>query len=540
MSFKNSQFGKRLRAFRIPGDQISPRKKRRRVDDSPTKPAKRMKTLSGVAVDITNTPSKRQNRRSIAEMGDRFVPTRDQNSIQVSYGLEKGLDQTFSSLSFSTPEKLHADPEKEQANVLFKSVLRSELSATPSPSDRIFAYHSPAKLQTEASFERLDNPLDRNYQASPLQQETRTLMTQSRPVTRTFPKDPYRILDAPELRDDFYSNLLDWSPSGTIAVGSRAGIFLSRKDDTVGRLTIIPSIKYCSLAWMQRSPILAAGTDAGDLEIYDATTLQPVRRYLDVHDGQRIGVLSWTGDIFTSGSHDRTINHWDFRDRSHEPFKQSRYHSQPICGLKWNSDDGVHTSLLASGGNDGRVCVWDLRGSVRTSDSSLGSSLDAQRMSGGLHDSDRPLYKFRKTKAAVRALAWDPHLAGLLASGSGAHDQCIRFWNTFDGTMTHEINTGSQVCSLLWSKNTHELVSTHGYGNPSTSNQIVIWKYPKNILTCLTGHLHRVQYSALSPNGDSIVTASGDQTLRFWSVFPDRTRETEDPASVLDYGKLIR
>ena len=36
----------------------------------------------------------------------------------------------------------------------------------------------------------------------------------------------------------------------------------------------------------------------------------------------------------------------------------------------------------------------------------------------------------------------------------------------------------------------------------------------------LTGHTYRVLYLALSPDGQTIVTGAGDETLRFWNVFP--------------------
>ena len=35
----------------------------------------------------------------------------------------------------------------------------------------------------------------------------------------------------------------------------------------------------------------------------------------------------------------------------------------------------------------------------------------------------------------------------------------------------------------------------------------------------LTGHHYRVLYLAMSPDGESIVTGAGDETLRFWNVF---------------------
>ena len=47
--------------------------------------------------------------------------------------------------------------------------------------------------------------------------------------------------------------------------------------------------------------------------------------------------------------------------------------------------------------------------------------------------------------AAVKALAWDPHISGILATGGGTADKHIRFWNTSNGTLLNELDTGSQV-----------------------------------------------------------------------------------------------
>ena len=39
-------------------------------------------------------------------------------------------------------------------------------------------------------------------------------------------------------------------------------------------------------------------------------------------------------------------------------------------------------------------------------------------------------------------------------------------------------------------------------------------------LATLTGHQYRVLYLAMSPDSETIVTGAGDETLRFWKVFP--------------------
>jgi cell division cycle 20-like protein 1 (cofactor of APC complex) len=82
---------------------------------------------------------------------------------------------------------------------------------------------------------------------------------------------------------------------------------------------------------------------------------------------------------------------------------------------------------LASGGNDNKLLIWD-------------------------NTQNKVLHRFAEHTAAIKAIAWSNHQSGILASGGGAADKKIRFWNTMTGSMVSEVDTGSQVCSLLWSK----------------------------------------------------------------------------------------
>lgn len=178
-------------------------------------------------------------------------------------------------------------------------------------------------------------------------------------------------------------------------------------------------------------------------------------------------------------------------------------HKQEVCGLKWSPDKAV----LASGGNDNQLLLWS-----RSQPS-------------------QPLHVFHDHLAAVKAIAWSPHQHGLLASGGGAADRHIRFRSSLTCQTTSVFNAGSQVCQLMWSRNSvDELVSTHGV----TQNLVVLWKYPSmQPLAKLLGHGQRVLYLSMSPDGESIVTGSGDETLRFWSIFP-KARSVRNPDSALN------
>jgi cell division cycle 20-like protein 1 (cofactor of APC complex) len=59
-------------------------------------------------------------------------------------------------------------------------------------------------------------------------------------------------------------------------------------------------------------------------------------------------------------------------------------------------------------------------------------------------------------------------------------------------------------------------VSTHG----NLKNQILVWRYPiLKRIAALTGHRSRVLYMAISPDGETVVTGGGDETVRLWNVF---------------------
>lgn len=209
-------------------------------------------------------------------------------------------------------------------------------------------------------------------------------------------------------------------------------------------------------------------------------------------------------------------------------------HRQEVCGLKWSFDE----KWLASGGNDNKLFVWDSAQYTQNSHAmTVGRIASTGQVSSVLTE---PLCRFEDHSAAVKAVAWSPHQHGLLASGGGTADRHIRFWNASTSVPLHKIDTGSQVCNLMWSKNVNEIVSTHGY----SLNQVIVWKYPSmQKIATLTGHSLRVLYLAMSPDGQNIVTGAGDETLRFWNVFPGPRSKAGyrlGPSALLPSGSDIR
>lgn len=58
----------------------------------------------------------------------------------------------------------------------------------------------------------------------------------------------------------------------------------------------------------------------------------------------------------------------------------------------------------------------------------------------------------------------------------------------------------------------------------------------------LIGHSQRVLYLAMSPDGATIVTGAGDETLRFWNVFPSTKDITEHSKNIskIEEGFTVR
>jgi len=543
---------------------------------------KALQQVEGVSRSRSITPSgspSRKRQKVQGGGGDRFIPNRSGQDLQASYSLlhEDG--------SPATPSKAHkrtlgdAHFQKRDANRTYSNLLRSEMfdnevpqtisqyhegplsraktppvtgsilsgpNLTPStPHKNLFSYASnPTPSLTPRSTSRSErgpniNARSEIYSLSPVKHSSQTMLLSPRKTPRAVSKVPYKVLDAPELADDFYLNLVDWGSGDVLAVGLGPSVYLwSRETGQVNQLCQLEGDTVTSVNWIQRGSHLAIGTNKGLLLIYD-TVAERRLRTMTGHSA-RISSLAWNAHILSTGSRDRTILHRDVRLPA--PYlRRLTGHKQEVCGLKWNSD----TEQLASGGNDNKIFVWEKM-------------------------EERWLHRWGEQegghKAAVKAIAWSPHQRGLLASGGGTADRCIKFWNTISQAQAsssiitsaslppdqtsldlglhttsplitsplaspappnnpHLIrshDTGSQVCNLLFSTLTSELVSTHGY----SQHAINIWKYPSmNQVVSLTGHTYRVLYLSMSPDGAVIVTGAGDETLRFWDVFGKKEKE---------------
>jgi cell division cycle 20-like protein 1 (cofactor of APC complex) len=307
---------------------------------------------------------------------------------------------------------------------------------------------------------------------------------------KKIPKSPYKVLDAPNLKDDFYLHLLDWSSTDFLAVGLDKSLFIwEGKSSSVKLLTSLEDEHITSVCWLKNGNSLLVGSNTGKIYLWDVEKKSCVTTYH--HHSERVGIISKMNtneNMFSSGSQDRSIFNYDIRvDSSEDPSIKYTGHTQEICGLKWSLDD----RKLASGGNDNKLIIWSLNKS-------------------------QPEKKFSSHTSAVKAIDWSPHKFGTLLTGGGTQDRTLKIWNTNTLKLVESIDTSSQVCNIGFSRNSHEFVTTHGYSD----NLILVWDSDKmDVKATLKGHKDRVIYLSIGPDSQKIVTGAGDESIRFWDVF---------------------
>lgn len=307
----------------------------------------------------------------------------------------------------------------------------------------------------------------------------------------SIPDKPFKVLDAPEMSDDFYRNILDWSSKNQLAVCLNNSIYIL--DTLNGGISKLYEAYECetitSLKWNPDGSRLAVGNLLGQVGIWDIDAQREIFS-MDAHT-DRVGTLDWQ-ETLLSGSKDCTIVQSDPRIR------QARIglfdnHGAEVCQLKWSPDQ----KLFASGGNDNKMFVWSPQNKMPVMSES--------------HNS------------CVKALAWSKRQYGILASGGGSADRMIKTWNTSTREGLFSRDTGSQVCSLAYSSHTNDIVSSHGYPD----NEINVWRANGlKKVGRLTGHTERVLNIDFSPCGSILVSGASDDTLRFWRLYKQEEKES--------------
>ncbi|CAL9780458.1 unnamed protein product [Musa acuminata subsp. burmannicoides] len=203
--------------------------------------------------------------------------------------------------------------------------------------------------------------------------------------------------------------------------------------------------------------------------------------------------LAWrSNSILTVGRFDGTVVDYDFRkDDMFICFYNG--HRRGVCSLKWSML--LYLAQRRAGQTSAHMGCLHARLTSPSTPTPMASQISSHT-------------------SIVKAVDWCPTRSNLLASGGGCNDNCVKFWNTVNGSCLNSIDAGSEVCALLWDKNKSELLTSHG----SPNNQLTLWNYPSMTRVAeVSGHSSRVLSLAGSPLG-GVVASAIDETINLLLV----------------------
>ncbi|PSS33230.1 Cell division cycle 20.1, cofactor of APC complex like [Actinidia chinensis var. chinensis] len=328
--------------------------------------------------------------------GDRFIPNRSLMDLDQAHTLltSKAKEATSPKFNDKYRQKLEENLSLDSEGRPFKMLI---FRGSPKSSRKSLRLIDEMRRSEEEAFNYTNNV--KQY--------------------RSFPKCEARILDAPNIRDDYYLDIMDWGKTNMVAIALGSELYLWNAETRniqkllqVDRENDYPS----SVAWSADARTVAVGHRCSEIQLWDAEALKLVRS-LEGHQ-KKVGTLAWNGHILTSGSLDKAIINHDVRVRN-SLISRVQTHTHQVCGVKWSSSG----NLLASGGNDNLIYIWE-----------------ASKIS-----SSHFLHRLNDHRGAVKALAWCPYDSDVLASGGGSMDRCIKLWNIQKGVCINSIDTKAQA-----------------------------------------------------------------------------------------------
>ncbi|KAF2130733.1 meiosis-specific APC/C activator protein AMA1 [Dothidotthia symphoricarpi CBS 119687] len=338
----------------------------------------------------------------------------------------------------------------------------------------------------------------------------------------------HSLLDAPQLRDDYYCTLLAYSHTAQcLAVGLGNFVHIWSERNGVDTPESLNSVHATSLPEVQHvtsldfssaqggQAILAVGRADGRIALWSPFDSEP---RFDATQPKPISCVSWRPTVVQRSSlRDRAltvateelligdeVGHLYFYSIEWPSETQSALfgwhgamtllarltiHTQQICGLAWSVDG----ELFASGGNDNNCSLFETKKVLRPSGNSdnTASSLDIREgpsgesiytvtnRSGSVLHLPATIAKYKWTlNAAVKAMAFCPWQRGLIAIGGGSNDRCIHFYHTRSSTCLATIDCAAQVTSLIWSQTRREIAATFGFAQPEHPYRIAVFAWP--------------------------------------------------------------
>lgn len=359
---------------------------------------------------LSLSPPKRTICKSPTHASDRFIP-HSSSTVSLRHLLSSPArrSQRDGSKSPTNPQLQSPGKEPEWPNSYDDTILSYRLaSALEIPlSPKLLLFHSQPGSPSRSP---IHSPPPEDSLLPSLLDPPDLLKRSQR--KRIVPPDPFRILDAPDLRDDYYSEPLSWCRNGTLAVALGMDIFLWTKDGGVAHLPSNGAEDITSVSFNQTGDILAIAREDGSVLLYSPKETIP-RVHISPISAGAIGALAWRPTTLPSmgmilhesliiGTYDGQVLlceiTWNldvFKAKVERSGLWDNIHDDQICGIAW-SNDGLS---FATGANDNKVCTYEIPMGV------IGVNPKWEKKFHWVHE------------AAVKALAFKSGKGGVLATG---------------------------------------------------------------------------------------------------------------------------
>jgi WD40 repeat protein len=184
------------------------------------------------------------------------------------------------------------------------------------------------------------------------------------------------------------------------------------------------------------------------------------------------------GQTLASASLDNTIRFWQRQSDGTFSLKNTIQEPDWMAAITFSPDG----KIMAAAGANGTVKLWDLAGNALATF----SGHEAQVMSVAFSDDGQRL-------------------------ASGGEDGSVKLWNVKNGELVRTLQANSGVLGVRFVGNERIVAAKE-------DATIQIWDTEGNSENTLQGHSDSVLYLEVSPDGETLASASQDGTINIWNL----------------------
>lgn len=252
---------------------------------------------------------------------------------------------------------------------------------------------------------------------------------------------------------------------------------------------------------------LASGGNDAYIRLWDIRTGELIHTFLEIDHPSAFLSFSADGRLLASAGRDQVVYLWDMATRQRLSALQA--HNNLTYAVSFSPDG----QSLASGGTDGLLRLWDGSTALTTEG----------------HEQRPLVWTLQGHTRSIRAVDFHPRAKnGHAIIASAGDDQVIRVWDIVDSKTAEHSHTvhllighTDNVEAIQFSADGQRLVSA------SRDKTVKVWdvstllnpgRQGVQLMHTLHGHTERVHTCAFSPTGQQIASGSIDRTVCLWDA----------------------